>query len=96
MFVVFIDFPPVKPGKDGEFKEWFAWSNREFGRFEGFIGRRLLKPENEGTYAALVEFESREAFAAIQAAPIHDEAGKRVAPLLDGSPAPHFYSLLMG
>ena len=96
MFIVFINYPPVKPGKDEEFKKWFAWSNKEFGSFKGFISRRLLKPEEEGNYAALVEFENHEAFSTIHTSPIHEEAGKRVAPLLDGSPTPHFYNLLMG
>ncbi len=30
MFIVIISFPPIKPGKDDEFREWFAWSNKEF------------------------------------------------------------------
>ncbi len=96
MFVVVIDYPPVKPGKDEEFREWFVWTNKEFRQFKGFISRRLLKPEGEGNYAAVVEFESREALAAIQANPIHDEAAKRVTPLLDGNPALRFYDLLIG
>jgi hypothetical protein len=29
MFILIISFPPIKPGKDEEFKEWFAYSNRE-------------------------------------------------------------------
>ncbi len=29
MFVNIIHFPPVKAGKDAEFREWFAWSNQE-------------------------------------------------------------------
>jgi len=96
MFIVFINFPPIKPGKEEEFKEWFAWSNKEFQGFKGFISRRLLKPEGEGNYASLVEFENREAFQALQTSPTHGEAGKRVAPLLEGAPTPHFYDLLIG
>ena len=48
MFVVVIFFPPIKAGKDGEFREWFAGSNAEFAKFEGFIRRRLLKPLEQG------------------------------------------------
>ena len=59
MFVVVISFPPIKPGKDTEFQQWFASSNQEFSTFKGFIRRRLLKPTEEGTYAAIVEFENR-------------------------------------
>jgi hypothetical protein len=33
MFVVIISFPPIKPGKDNEFREWFAWSNKEFSNY---------------------------------------------------------------
>ena len=43
MFVVIINFPPIKAGKDAEFQEWFAWSNKEFAKHKGFINRRLLK-----------------------------------------------------
>ena len=64
MFVVIISFPSIKSGKDAAFKEWFATSNEQFSTFEGFIGRRLLKPMAEGNYAAIVEFENREAFLA--------------------------------
>ena len=27
MVVNFVFFPPIKDGKDAEFREWFAWSN---------------------------------------------------------------------
>lgn len=96
MFAVFINFPPIKPGKDEEFKEWFAWSNREFAQLKGFIRRRLLKPREDGNYAAFVEFESYEAFMAIHTSPTHAEADKRVVPLLDGSPTPKFYEVIIG
>jgi heme-degrading monooxygenase HmoA len=96
MFVVFINFPPIKPGKDAEFEEWFAQSNREFAPFKGFVRRRLLKPREGGNYTALVEFESHEAFMAMHTSTAHDEAGTRVGPLLDGAPTPHFYEVVMG
>jgi hypothetical protein len=32
MFTVIINFPPIKSGKDEEFREWFAWSNKEFAK----------------------------------------------------------------
>lgn len=94
MFVVIVQFPPVREGKDEEFLEWFAWSNREFQKNEGFIGRVLLKPEQGDGYASIVQYESREAFVAMQGSPAHSEAGKRVRPLLDGSPAPRFYEVI--
>ena len=96
MFVVIINFPPIKAGKDVEFQEWFAWSNKEFAKHKEFINRRLLRPLKEGNYAAVVEHDSRESFMAMHTSPIHDEAGKRVAPLFDGRPTPQFYEVIVG
>jgi heme-degrading monooxygenase HmoA len=96
MFVVVISFPPIRPGKDAEFQQWFAWSNQEFSTFKGFIRRRLLKPTEGGAYAAIVEFENREAFQVMHSSPTHDKAGARVRPLFDGKPTPHFYEVVIG
>ena len=96
MFVVIINFPPIKAGKDAEFRQWFAWSNEEFRKQRDFIKRRLLKPLKEGNYAAVVEHESNETFMAMHSSPIHDEAGKRVKPLFDGSPSSNFYEVIIG
>lgn len=96
MFVVVISFPPIKEGKDAEFREWFASSNQVFSTSKGFIGRRLLKPVEGGNYAAIVEFESKEAFQAMHSSPAHDKAGERVRPLFDGKPTPHFYEVVIG
>lgn len=96
MFVVIISFPPIKPGREGEFEEWFAASNQEFSKFKGFIRRRLLKPAEGGNYAAIVEFENREAFQAMHTSPAHDEAGELVKPLFDGRPTPHFFEVVIG
>jgi heme-degrading monooxygenase HmoA len=95
MFVAIISFPPIKDGKDAEFQEWFAWSNQTFSSFEGFIGRRLLKPVEGGNYAAIVEFESRAAFHAMHSSSSHDEAGERVRPLFDHKPTPRFYEVVV-
>lgn len=96
MFAVIINFPHIKEGKDAEFREWFAWTNKEFANYKGFIGRRLLKPLKGGNYAAIVEHESQETFMAMHNSPTHAEAGKRVGPLLDGSPIPQFYEVILG
>ncbi len=96
MFVVVISFPPIKEGKDTEFREWFAQTNEEFSRFKGFVGRRLLKPVGDGTYGAIVEFENQAAFKATQSSPAHDAAGERVRPLFDGTPKPLFYEVILG
>jgi len=96
MFVVVISFPPIKAGKDAEFREWFASTNEQFSSFKGFIRRRLLKPLKGGNYAAIVEFDSQDAFKAMHGSPAHDQAGERVRPLFDGSPTPQFYEVLIG
>jgi heme-degrading monooxygenase HmoA len=96
MFVVIIRFPPIKTGRDAEFREWFAWSSREFAKHEGFIGRRLLRPVDGGTYVAIMEHESRETFAAVQYTPEHDQAAKRIVPLLDGRPVMESYEVAVG
>jgi heme-degrading monooxygenase HmoA len=96
MFVVVISFPPIKDGKDAEFREWFASTNEQFATFKGFIKRRLLKPLGEGNYAAIVEFENKDAFNAMHSSPAHDIAGDHVKPLFDGSPTPHFYDVAIG
>lgn len=88
MFIVVISFPPIKDGKDAEFQEWFAASNRTFANFKGFISRRLLKSLEGGGYAAIVEFENEAAFQAMHSSPIHDDAGEQVKPLFDGKPTP--------
>ena len=96
MFVVVISFPPIKTGKDADFREWFATSNKEFSEFKGFIRRRLLKPVEPGNYAAIVEFENQAAFEAMHSSPAHQKAGERVRPLFDGKPAPRFYEVVIG
>jgi heme-degrading monooxygenase HmoA len=95
MFVVIINFPPIMEGKDAEFREWFALTNKEFANHKGLIGRRLLKPVKGGNYAAIVEHESQETFMAMNKSPAHAEAGKRVGPLFDGNPSPQFYDVII-
>jgi len=95
MFVVIINFPPIKEGKDATFREWFAETNKTFASHNGFIGRRLLKPKKNGEYASIVEHESYETFMAMHDSPAHAEAGKRVFPLFDGVPTPHFFEVII-
>ncbi len=94
MFVVIINFPPIKEGKDDEFREWFAWTNKEFANYEGFIGRRLLKPVKGGTYAAIMEHKSRETFVAMSDSSAHAKAAERAALLFDGQPTVQFYEVI--
>jgi heme-degrading monooxygenase HmoA len=95
MFVVIIAFPPIKEGKDADFREWFTSSNKQFSTFKGFVRRTLLRPVNGGNYAAIVEFESKEAFQVMHNSPEHDKTGERVGPLFDGSPTPQFYEVVI-
>jgi antibiotic biosynthesis monooxygenase (ABM) superfamily enzyme len=95
MFVNIIHFPPIKAGQDAAFQEWFAWSNREYARHTGFISRRLLKPREGGNYAAIVEHESYDTFMAMHTSLTQAAAGARVKPLLDGSPTPEFYEVVV-
>ncbi|WP_243366720.1 antibiotic biosynthesis monooxygenase family protein [Fundidesulfovibrio soli] len=96
MYVVIISFPPIVAGKDAEFIEWFGLTNKQFSTFKGFIKRRLLKSFGEGNYAAIVEFESKDAFNAMHGSSAHDIAGEHVKPLFDGSPTPQFYEVVIG
>jgi len=95
MFVNLIEFPPVKKGKDEEFKEWFVWSNTVYEKFDGFISRRLLKPtKGKESYAAIVEHKSEKTFMAMHLSEERQKAWAKVEPLLEGSPKPHFYKVV--
>ena len=95
MFVNIVKFPPIREGKDTQFREWFAWSNKEFTKHRGFISRRLLKPRKGGNYAAIVEHETFDTFMAMHTSPTQAEARKRVDPLFDGNPTPEFYEVII-
>lgn len=96
MFVNLVNFPPVRTGKEGDFLEWFRWSNELYARHKGFISRTLLRPmDGRPAYAAIVEHESKETFMAMHHSPDREEAFKRVEPLLDAKPTPHFYEVLI-
>jgi len=77
VFINIVQFPPVKQGKNQEFRAWFACSSAEYAKHEGFIRRRLLKPREGGTYAAIVEHESHETFMAMHTSSTQAEAEKR-------------------
>jgi len=95
MFVNIIHFPPIKEGKDAEFRQWFAWSNEEYAKRKGFISRKLLLPREGGNYAAIVEHESYDMFMAMHTSPTQANANVRVKPLLDGSPTPEFFEVVL-
>jgi antibiotic biosynthesis monooxygenase (ABM) superfamily enzyme len=95
MFINIIHFPPIKAGKDAEFREWFAWSNKQYAKHKGFISRKLLIPREGGNYVGVVEHDSDETFMAMHTSPTQAEAYKRVELLFDGSPAPEFYEVVL-
>ncbi|HET7010192.1 MAG TPA: antibiotic biosynthesis monooxygenase [Anaerolineales bacterium] len=91
MLVNIIQFPPVQPGKDAEFRQWFVQSNQDYAKHKGFIRRKLLRPREGGNYVAIVEHESYATFMAMHTSPTQAALNQRVKPLLDGSPTPTFY-----
>jgi len=93
-FVNLINFPPLKPGKDGEFREWFGRSSELFAKHQGFISRTLLK-STEGTerYAAVVEHESKETFMAMHLSDERQSLFGQVEKLIDGMLEPQFYNV---
>jgi len=96
VFVNLVEFPPIKKGKDDEFKKWFEWSNTVYDKFEGFISRRLLKPtKGRVKYVAIVEHESEETFMTMHLSDERQKAWAKVEPLLEGSPKPHFYEVII-
>ncbi len=96
MFVNIVEFPQIKKGKDEEFRKWFVWSNTVYEKFEGFISRRLLKPtRGKKNYAAIVEHETEETFMAMHLSEERQKAWEKVEPLLDGSPTPNFYYVII-
>jgi heme-degrading monooxygenase HmoA len=96
MFVVVISFPPIKPGNDAEFREWFAKTTQMFSGSKGFVSRKLLRPTEGGNYTAIVEFEDADAFQAMHSDSLHEQAGALVKPLFDGKPTPKFYDVISG
>lgn len=94
-FVNLIHFPPLKAGKDEEFREWFRHSNEIFSGHQGFISRTLLKTsEGTGRYAAVVEHESKETFMAMHMSDERQMLFKKVETLIDGMPEPQFYEVV--
>ncbi|MDQ7827090.1 MAG: antibiotic biosynthesis monooxygenase [Candidatus Eremiobacteraeota bacterium] len=94
MYIVIISFPPIQEGKDAEFQQWFASSNQAFAGFEGFISRKLLRPLEGGSYAAIVEFENQASFQAMHTSALHAKESEKVQPMFDGKPTPRFYEVV--
>jgi antibiotic biosynthesis monooxygenase (ABM) superfamily enzyme len=96
MLVNIVRFPPIRQGKDDEFRAWFARSNDAYAAFEGLVSRRLLEPREGGNYVAIVEHESFETFMAMHTSPVQAGLRQEVEPLLDGDPNASFYEVVIG
>ena len=94
MFVNVVRFPRIKKGKDADFRQWFADSNRAYADHPGFIRRILLRPRDGGNYVAIVEHESHDTFMAMHTSPTQAELRQRVQPLLEGNPEPGFFDVV--
>jgi heme-degrading monooxygenase HmoA len=94
MFVNIVHFPKIKEGKDAEFRQWFADSNRAYAKHPGFIRRILLRSREGASYAAVVEHESHETFMAMHTSSTQAELRQRVEPLFEGNPQPAFYDVV--
>ena len=96
MFIVIVEFPTLKKGREEEFKEWFSWSNSLFEKSNGFISRRLLKPaKGEGGYIAIVEHESEKTFMAMHSSEERHDVREKLGSLLEGLPKPSFYEVIV-
>lgn len=96
MFIVIVHYPALKEGQEGNFREWFRWSSTLLGKHKGFVSRRLLQQIEGGGLAAIIEYESREAFAAMGKSPEHDEAASRMVSLFEGHPRIASYEVVAG
>lgn len=85
MFVALVRFPTVPAERDGEFVDWFNWSNGALRETSGLRQRRLLRG-SDGSYSAVVEHESAETFAAMHNTDQARLAQARLAEILDEHP----------
>ncbi len=96
MMISIMQFPPIKDGKDEEFRQWFNWSAEQFNHHEGLISRRLFKPEDGGNYVAVVEMDSKKTFEDMHRSPTQAIVRDRLLPLLDGKPSNEILELVEG
>ena len=94
MVIAMVDMN-ITPGREDEFKAWVAESNKVISKFDGFVSRRLLQG-SDGSLRMLVEFESREQFAAMRKSREHQTVHRQAAEFRDGPPSPTLYSVIVG
>ena len=93
-FVNLLVFPETKPGRDGEFLEWFKRSSELFSRYRGFISRTLLKPLKKTDLAvALTEYESEESFMVMRLSDDRRQLFTKGSELLEAPYESHFYTV---
>lgn len=91
MIIGIVQFPPIKPGKEKDFLDWFSWSNSQFRQQKGFISRRLIKNIGDASYVALLEFAGQEDLKRVSAQPFHAESAQRLTEILAAMPHPVLY-----
>lgn len=96
VLVNLVRYPPVKPGKDAEFRKWFVESNDAYAKHPGFIRRLLLAPREGGRYAAVVEHATLESFMSMHNSDTQKALRAKVALLLEGDPIPEFFEVVEG
>ena len=95
-FFNFVDFAPLKPGKEEPFLEWFRRSSEVFAGHRGFISRRLLRSiEPGGGFASVVEHESKETFMDMHLSDDREELFRQVEPMIMGDSKPRFFETVL-
>ncbi|WP_407343452.1 hypothetical protein [Pengzhenrongella phosphoraccumulans] len=85
MFVAIARFPEVSAERRAGFEAWFVWSIDEWREVDGLTGRRLLRA-SDGTYATVVEHESAQTFAAMNATGVAAHVQSRLRKILKDAP----------
>lgn len=85
----------IKPGREEEFRAWVVESNKIISKFSGFVSRRLLQGA-DGSLRMLVEFESKEQFAAMHQSKDHQIVHQQAAEFHGAPPSPNIYTVMAG
>ena len=92
MLVVMADIK-LKSGAEEEFKNWFAESNLNLSKINGFISRRLLK-SNDDKYRIIVEHENNETFASMMQNEEHAKIQSKAFSFMESPPMPKIYNVV--
>ena len=92
MYIALIDIE-LKDGKEAEFIDWIAESNKVLLKLPGFVSRRLVKSDS-GKHGLVVEFADKESHAKIHQTKERDEIRKQLTSFLAKPPLPNFYSVI--